>query len=53
MGAGAAFAGDQVPPADAGQDELTALKQQAQAMSQQMQQIQQRIQQLEQEKDNG
>jgi prefoldin subunit 5 len=51
MGAGADFVGDQVPPVDPGQDELTTLKQQAQAMSQQMQQIQQRIQQLEKEKE--
>jgi prefoldin subunit 5 len=53
MGLGGGFASDASPTVDAGGDELSALKQQAEALSQQMQQIQQRIKELEQEKKNG
>jgi len=55
MGFGGGLAGAQSPPpAAAGpDDELSALKQQAELLSQQMQQIQHRLAELEQEKRNG
>jgi predicted Fe-Mo cluster-binding NifX family protein len=53
MGQRGGFAVDAPPAVDAGIDELSALKQQAEAMGQQMRQLQQRIAELERDQTNS